>query len=36
MVLLVVLEQEFLGTNDVVVLTVLVFPEEQFSGMLLR
>ncbi len=33
--LVVVLDQEFLGMNDVVVLTVLVFPEEEFLGMLL-
>ena len=27
-------DQEFLGKNVVVVLTVLVFPEEQFPGVL--
>ena len=32
--LLVVLDQEFLGRNDVVVLTFLVFPEEEFLGVL--
>ena len=30
--LLVVLDQEFLGINFVVVMTVLVFPEEDFLG----
>ena len=33
--LLVVLDQEFLGTNDVVFLTVLAFPEEELLGVLL-
>ncbi len=33
--LLVVLDQKFLGKNVVVVLTVLVFPEEEFLGVLL-
>ncbi len=30
--LVVVLDQEFLGMHDVVVLALLVFPEEEFLG----
>ncbi len=33
--LMVVLDQEVLGMNDVVVLAVLVFKEEVFIGLLL-